>query len=46
MKKVLYAIRMNEDTIQDLQAIAKQKKRNTSELIRRILENYIEGQRI
>lgn len=46
MKKVLYAIRLNEDIIKDLQAIAQQKNRNTSELIRKVLENYVEGQRI
>ncbi len=43
MSKVLYNIRLDQDIIDGIELIAKDKNRNKSELIRRILENYIEN---
>ena len=40
MKKRLCAVRLREDTLEKINKIAEEKQRNTSEIIRIILENY------
>lgn len=42
MAKVLAGIRLEEDTMEALKELAKKKKRTTSQIIRLILENYVE----
>lgn len=46
MSKQIYAIRLEEETLESVRALAKQKKRSISNLLRLIIENYVEGQRI
>lgn len=43
MTKVLYQVRLDEDIVQGIETIAKQKNRKKSEIVRKILENYVEN---
>ena len=42
MAKTLFAVRFEQETLNDIEMIAKQKKRKKSDLIRIIVENYVE----
>lgn len=42
MAKTLFAVRLEQNTLNDIEMIAKQKKRKKSDLIRIIIENYVE----
>lgn len=42
MSKKLYAIRLEEKTMNEIKKIADKKKRTTSNLLRMVIENYVE----
>ena len=42
MKNVSYCVRLKEETLNTIQDIAVKKKRPTSQLIRIIIEDYVE----
>ena len=42
MLKTSTCVRLNQETLQKIEEIAKKKKRKTSELMRLVLENYVE----
>lgn len=42
MAKKLFAVRLEEETINDIKNLAKKSKRSTSNLMRLIVENYVE----
>lgn len=42
LAKTLFAVRFEQETLRDIEIIAKQKKRKKSDLIRIIVENYVE----
>ena len=42
MLKTSTCVRLNEETLKKIEEIAKKKKRKTSELMRLVLENYVE----
>ena len=42
MRNIAYCVRMKEETLETIKDIAKSKKRPTSQLIRIILEDYVE----
>ena len=46
MAKVLTAIRLEEETVNKIGEIASKKKRKTTELMRLIIEDYIEKQEL
>ena len=46
MQKRLLGVRLREDTIEKINQIANQTQRNTSEVIRIILENYFNQRNI
>ena len=46
MKKKLCAVRLREDTIKKINEIAEKNQRNASEVIRIILENYLNQRNI
>lgn len=43
MPKTLFAIRLDDKMMEDINEIAKEKKRKKSDLIRFIIENYIDN---
>ena len=42
MKNVSYCIRLKEETLENIKELAKQKKRPTGQLLRIIIEDYLE----